>query len=53
MPSDQIVRQYADRLTALLWPVLENLGFSGGVGIAAGLAFKVVLWSARGVCSSC
>ena len=40
-PSDQVITEYADHLTALTWPVVQNIGFSGGTGLAAGLALKV------------
>ena len=36
-----MVNEYASHLTALYWPVLQNLGFSGGAGVAAGLTLKV------------
>ena len=33
--------QYATHLTQLAWPVLQNLGFSGAVGLVCAVAFKV------------
>ena len=38
---DQEVDQYATHLTQLAWPVLQNLGFSGAVGLVCAVAFKV------------
>jgi len=38
---DPEVNQYATNLTDLAWPVLQNLGFSGLVGIVCAVAFKV------------
>lgn len=38
---DPEVNQYATNLTDLAWPVLQNLGFSGLVGIVCAIAFKV------------
>lgn len=35
------VDQYATHLTQLAWPVLQNLGFSGAVGLVCAVAFKV------------
>ena len=38
---DPEVNQYATNLTDLAWPLLQNLGFSGLVGIVCAVAFKV------------
>ena len=32
---------YATHLTDLAWPLLQNLGFSGAVGLVCAIAFKV------------
>ena len=41
--NDADVNQYATKLTDLIWPLLQNLGFSGIVGIVCAIAFKVEL----------
>ncbi|DBA96287.1 TPA: hypothetical protein ACH3X3_002468 [Trebouxia sp. C0006] len=39
---DPEVNQYATNLTDLAWPLLQNLGFSGLVGIVCAVAFKAI-----------
>lgn len=39
---DPDVNQYATHLTDLAWPVLQNLGFSGAVGLVCAFAFKAI-----------
>ena len=36
------MNQYATQWSDLAWPVLQNLGFSGLVGIVCAVAFKVI-----------
>lgn len=33
--------QFSGRLVKLYWPIMANLGFSGGIGLACGLALRV------------
>lgn len=35
--------QFSGRLVKLYWPIMANLGFSGGIGLACGLALRVRL----------
>ncbi len=35
--------QFSGRLVKLYWPIMANLGFSGAVGLACGLALRVRL----------
>ena len=36
------IDEYSSRLVKLYWPIMANLGFSGAVGLATGLALRVV-----------
>lgn len=38
---NQDIDQYATHLTQLGWPLVQNLGFSGAVGLVCAVAFKV------------
>ena len=44
--DDPELNRYATRLTDLAWPILQNLGFSGAVGIVCAIALKVFLYKA-------
>ena len=35
------IDEYSSRLVKLYWPIMANLGFSGAVGLATGLALRV------------
>ncbi|CAK0782661.1 hypothetical protein CVIRNUC_005856 [Coccomyxa viridis] len=36
------IDEYSSRLVKLYWPIMANLGFSGAVGLATGLALRAV-----------
>ena len=39
--TDRELQAFVDQLSTWVWPMLQNLGFSGLVGYATGLALKV------------
>lgn len=41
--DDPDLNRYATHLTDLAWPILQNLGFSGAVGVVCAIALKVLL----------
>ena len=45
--DDPDMNRYAAQLTDLAWPILQNLGFSGAVGVVCAIALKVWLCIAR------
>lgn len=42
--DDPDLNRYTTHLTDLAWPILQNLGFSGAVGLVCAVAFKVLLY---------
>jgi hypothetical protein len=36
-----MIDDYSDKLVTLAWPIAQNLGFSGAIGFATGLALRV------------
>lgn len=42
--DDPELNRYTTRLTDLAWPILQNLGFSGAVGLVCAVALKVALY---------
>ena len=41
--DDPELNRYTTHLTDLAWPILQNLGFSGAVGLVCAIALKVIL----------
>lgn len=41
--DDPELNSYTTHLTDLAWPILQNLGFSGAVGLVCAVALKVAL----------
>ena len=44
--DDSELNRYATQLTDLAWPILQNLGFSGAIGVVCAIALKVLLHKA-------
>ena len=42
--NDPESNNYATHMTDLAWPILQNLGFSGAVGVVCAIALKVLLF---------
>ncbi len=37
----ETIDEFSGRIAKLYWPIMQNLGFSGAVGLASGLALRV------------